>query len=148
MKKILALLLALMMVLIFSACGGDEKPSGNEDNSPSSSEKQGGQSKPEETQSPATETLPEEDWWSKAEYAEYTSVIPEPTFPYAITGVIGNMGLSFKSTAAADQFEAWRQTLLDNGFEENSVAGETWTVFSDTHSIAHSGGGYFNIQIK
>lgn len=150
MKKFLTLALALMMALSLAACGGkdDPKPSGSD--TPGSSQTQGEQStrEPEESQSPSADDPTEKGGWSKAEYTEYTSGIPEPAFPYTITGVIGNMGLSFKSTASADEFEAWRQTLLSNGFEENSVAGETWTVFSDTHSIAHSGGGYFNIQTK
>lgn len=148
MKKSFAILLALMMVFAITACGGkdDPKPSGSD--TPSSSRTRDEQSKPEESQPPATEAPSERGGWSKAEYAEYTNGVPEPAFPYTITGVIGNMGLSFKSGASAGEFATWRQSLLDNGFEENSVAGDTWTVFNDTHSIAHSGSGYFNIQTK
>ena len=147
-KQLSAILLAAVMLLSLAACGEEKDPKPSGGDTPSSSQTQGEQSKPEESQPPATEAPSEGGGWSKAEYAEYTNGVPEPAFPYTITGVIGNMGLNFKSTASAGEFEAWRQTLLDNGFEENSVAGDTWTVFSDTHSIAHSGSGYFNIQTK
>ena len=40
MKKILALLTALMLLLSLAACGGDDKPSGNEDNPPASGQQQ------------------------------------------------------------------------------------------------------------
>lgn len=57
------------------------------------------------------------------------------------------MDSNFNSDASADEISAWRQTLLDNGFEENSVTGETWSVFNDKYSVIHSG-GYFNIQTQ
>ena len=150
MRKMLAPVFALVIALSLAACGGnnDPDPSGSAPGSSQEQEEPASRRGEEGSRPSATESPSEGGGWNQAEYAEYTNGVPEPAFRYTITGVIGNMGLSFKSDASAGEFAAWRQGLLNIGFEENSVAGETWTVFNDTHSIAHSGGGYFNIQTK
>ncbi len=148
MKKIAAMLLAVAVMIALAACGdrGDPDPSGN---APSSQASAGNSQQSAEKSPSAPAGAPSQGGgWSDAKYTPYTGGVPEPAFDYTITGVIGNMGLSFKGDASEDEIGAWRQALLDGGFEENSVAGDTWTVFNDTHSIAHSGGGYFNIQAK
>ena len=143
MKKILALLLTFALLLSLAACGGgdDEKTPSNDNKTPSSSQQQEqntpdpGTDKPDNT--PAADEGGHRADWDYGDYADYTGGVPEPEFAYTISGIMNDQ-LSFKSEASADEINAWKQTLLDNGAEEVRE-GETWAVIDGKHLIEMNG---------
>lgn len=76
--------------------------------------------------------------WGIGNYAEYTSDVPEPEFFYTIVGIINN-SCCISGEAPAEEIAAWKQTLMDNGFQENRDDGTTWAVESATHYIEMNG---------
>ena len=115
MKKLLALLLALMMVFSLAACGGgDDTPSGNEDNpGVSQSDNQGG------------DTASGKEWptdlitaWSgsgKIIYVKDNS---------ASGGSYKNYWVVYVDTASMDEFTAYIAELKSAGFAYGIVDGE------------------------
>ena len=154
MKKLSALLLALVMVLSLAACGGggDDKTPSNEDKTPSSSQQQQqntpapGTDKPDNT--PAANEGGSMADWDYSDYADYTGGVPEPEFDYTVSGIINDQ-FAFKSKASVDEINAWKQTLLDNGAKEVRE-GETWAVIDGAHLIEMNGvlGGEARIYIS
>ncbi len=149
MKKIFTVIAILAIAATIVACGGKENTL--DESSKITDESSIIQDSKPESIVEVSESAPpaaESSGWNNPEYSEYTTNVPEPQFEYTIFGVIGNMGMSFNSSATIEEIDAWRDTLIESGFELNVQTGETWVVYNDSCSISHSGGGYFNISAK
>ncbi len=152
MKKLLALLLALIMVFSLVACDNGDNP-GNTDNPGTS---QGGQENPgtqggEENN--GGDTVKTSDW-KKVEVKEHqvedfaalTADLPEPESAYTIN-VIGSpkatgLMFDFEDEAAA---QVWVQTLISNGFEQVDEKLGVLYYENATHSVKVSG---YSITVK
>lgn len=77
------------------------------------------------------------DQWSNATYVEYTNGVSEPPFKYIIKGVLMDQ-LTINAEATLDEINTWKQSLLNNGFEEYRE-GEQWGIKSATHNIQMNG---------
>ena len=75
--------------------------------------------------------------WSNVQYKDYTENLAEPTFEYTIKGVIMDQ-LTINAEATEAEIAAWKQSLLDAGFEEYRE-GEQWAVKNATHNIQMNG---------
>lgn len=134
MKRMIALALALALALSMTACGGNNgpAPSGNDD--PGTSQQTQQPSNTPDNNQPSGGDMAD---WAYADYADYTDGVPEPEFTYTISGIIGE-AFTFKSEAPADEINAWKQTLLDNGAEEVRE-GDTWAAIDGAHLIEMNG---------
>ena len=90
MKKLFALLLAMMMVLSLAACGGNDTPdpSGSGSNTPGSSDNGG------KTAAVSWKNADVKEYEAK-DFAELTNGVPEPAGAYTINAVSIVMGLAF-----------------------------------------------------
>ena len=142
MRRLFALLLALVMMLSLAACGGgDETPSGNEDN-PSSSGQQQEQNTPDldeggEGANPDTseQKQPEDsdketpsggDWPTEG----LAALVPAPGFGYTI--VMNNeklLTVAFNDIAL-DDLKAYVEEVKAEGFTENEVLVDTDGLYS------------------
>ena len=75
--------------------------------------------------------------WQDTAYSAYTNGVEEPTFTYTIKGVIMDQ-LTINAEATVDEVNAWKQSLLNAGFEEYRE-GEQWGVSNATHNIQMNG---------
>ncbi len=75
--------------------------------------------------------------WQDTAYSAYTNGVEEPTFTYTIKGVIMDQ-LTMNAEATVDEVNAWKQSLLNAGFEEYRE-GEQWGVSNATHNIQMNG---------
>ena len=134
MKKIITLPIALILVFSLAACGGKNDPqtSGNDEPRTSQQTRQPGNT-PDNSQ-PSGAVMND---WGHDDYVKYTDGVPEPEFTYTNSGIIGE-AFTFKSEAPADEINAWKQTLLDNGAEEVRE-GDTWAVIDGAHLIEMNG---------
>lgn len=73
------------------------------------------------------------DQWNNVSYVEYTNGVIEPPFKYIIKGVLMNQ-LTINAEATLDEINAWKQSLIDAGFEEYRE-GEQWGIKSSTHNV-------------
>jgi len=139
MKKLFAFLLALMMVLSLAACGDNNTTDPDKDNpgvsqSGENNDDKGG------TEYPIADNGSEDTsvgQWQDTAYSAYTNGVEEPTFTYAIKGVIMDQ-LTINAEATVDEVNAWKQSLLNAGFEEYRE-GEQWGVSNATHNIQMNG---------
>ncbi len=141
MKKLFALLIALMLVLSLAACGDNNKPDADKNNpGTSQTDNQGGGNSNNNTTDNGNNSEPPNtpaDQWSNSKYAEYTNGIEEPSFNYTIKGVIMDQ-LAINAEATLDEINAWKQDLLDAGFEEYRE-GERWGIKNSTHNVQMNG---------
>ncbi len=77
------------------------------------------------------------DQWNNVSYVEYTNGVSEPPFKYIIKGVIMDQ-LAINAEATLDEINAWKQGLLDAGFEEYRE-GEQWGIKNSTHNVQMNG---------
>ena len=154
MKKLFAILLALVLVLSLTACGGgnDDKTPSSEDKTPSSTQQQEDKTpeadpapvedeQPEQTSAPGTseQEQPENSEWSTT-YSYFTEGVPEPEFAYTISSVDSMTGMTFTFDCEASVFDEWKQELLDSGFTLTPESGDTdWTMENGTYYISKSG---------
>ena len=139
MKKLFAFLLALMMVLSLAACGDNTTTDPDKDNpgvsqSGENNDDKGG------TEYPIADNGSEDTsvgQWQDTAYSAYTNGVEEPTFTYTIKGVIMDQ-LTINAEATVDEVNAWKQSLLNAGFEEYRE-GEQWGVSNATHNIQMNG---------
>jgi len=139
MKKLFAFLLALMMVLSLAACGDNNTTDPDKDNpgvsqSGENNDDKGG------TEYPIADNGSEDTsvgQWQDTAYSAYTNGVEEPTFTYTIKGVIMDQ-LTINAEATVDEVNAWKQSLLNAGFEEYRE-GEQWGVSNATHNIQMNG---------
>ena len=147
MKKLFAILLALMMVLSLAACGGDDDvcETHTDSNKDNVCDKCGWALGEVDT----SQLKEGESEWNSEEYADYTNGIPEPEFSYMITGASAMMGMGINyNFEDAAELDTWKQTLLDSGFTVNyDEGGEEWSLVNDTHKITSVEGGAY-IEIK
>ena len=139
MKKILAILLAAMMVFALAACGDNNTTDPDKD-SPGVS--QSGENNDDKggTEYPIADNGSEDTsvgQWQDTAYSAYTNGVEEPTFTYTIKGVIMDQ-LTINAEATVDEVNAWKQSLLNAGFEEYRE-GEQWGVSNATHNIQMNG---------
>ena len=139
MKKFLTLLLVGLLVFSLAACGEDT-------NDPSGSDKPGvsqsGENNDDKggTEYPIADNGSEDTsvgQWQDTAYSAYTNGVEEPTFTYTIKGVIMDQ-LTINAEATVDEVNAWKQSLLNTGFEEYRE-GEQWGVSNATHNIQMNG---------
>ena len=146
MKKLFALLIALMMVFSLAACGGGNDtpdPSGSEDNTPSSSQQQ---EQPSSTPDEGDDKETVETNWKNAEvesyvaedFAKLTQGVPEPESAYTINGVAIVQGLMF-DLSSDDDAEAYKQTIEGAGFEFVEEYFGVQAYENDTHRVQFSG---------
>ena len=139
MKKLLAILLAAMILLSLAACGDNNTTDPDKDNpgvsqSGENNDDKGG------TEYPIADNGSEDTsvgQWQDTAYSAYTNGVEEPTFTYAIKGVIMDQ-LTINAEATVDEVNAWKQSLLNAGFEEYRE-GEQWGVSNATHNIQMNG---------
>ncbi len=113
---------------------GEEQSGEEQSGEEQSGEEQSGEEQSGEEQSDGTNTGGQ---WNDAAYIEYTNGVAEPTFKYTIKGVIMDQ-LTINAEATEDEISAWKQSLLDAGFEEYRE-GEQWGVKNVTHNIQMNG---------
>ena len=147
MKKLLAILLAAMMVFALAACGENNTTDPDKDNpgvsqSGENNDDQGGENNDDKggTEYPIADNGGEDTsvgQWQDTAYSAYTNGVEEPTFTYTIKGVIMDQ-LTINAEATVDEVNAWKQSLLNAGFEEYRE-GEQWGVSNATHNIQMNG---------
>ena len=139
MKKLLAIILAALMLLSPAACGDNNTTDPDKDNpgvsqSGENNDDKGG------TEYPIADNGSEDTsvgQWQDTAYSAYTNGVEEPTFTYTIKGVIMDQ-LTINAEATVDEVNAWKQSLLNAGFEEYRE-GEQWGVSNATHNIQMNG---------
>ncbi|MBQ6818927.1 MAG: hypothetical protein IJP35_04890 [Clostridia bacterium] len=147
MKKLLAILLAAMMVFALAACGENNTTDPDKDNpgvsqSGENNDDQGGENNDDKggTEYPIADNGGEDTsvgQWQDTAYSAYTNGVEEPTFTYTIKSVIMDQ-LTINAEATVDEVNAWKQSLLNAGFEEYRE-GEQWGVSNATHNIQMNG---------
>ena len=75
--------------------------------------------------------------WNDSRYTAYTAGIVEPSFDYTLKGVLMDQ-LTINAEATEAEISAWKQSLLDAGFEEYRE-GEQWGIKNTTHNIQMNG---------
>ena len=75
--------------------------------------------------------------WNDSRYTAYTAGIVEPSFDYTLKGVLMDQ-LTINAEATEAEISAWKQSLLDAGFEEYRE-GEQWGIKNATHNIQMNG---------
>ncbi len=75
--------------------------------------------------------------WNNPQYIQYTSGIEQPSFTFVINGEL--MGqLVIHAEATVEEIDAWKQSLLNAGFEEYRE-GEQWGISNATYNIQMNG---------
>ena len=151
MKRMAAVIFVMLaMVLCLVGCAGKEEKEDREEKESASSiiPAQDSQEEKEDTENiasgsedpsntPVSDGGGDRSDWGYIDYADYTGGVPEPEFAYTISGILNDQ-LAFQSEATADEINAWKQTLLDNGAEEVRE-GDTWAVIDGAHLIEMNG---------
>ncbi len=77
--------------------------------------------------------------WNNPDYAEYTEGLTAPTFKYKIKGIIMEQ-LTVNGEASEEELAAYKQSLIDAGFELYRDEGVgNWGVSNGTHNIQVNG---------
>ena len=139
MKKLLAILLAAIMLLSLAACGDNNTTDPDKDNpgvfqSGENNDDKGGTEYPIADNGGKDTSVGQ---WQDTAYSAYTNGVEEPTFTYTIKGVIMDQ-LTINAEATVDEVNAWKQSLLNAGFEEYRE-GEQWGVSNATHNVQMNG---------
>ncbi len=146
MRRYIVYVIVLMLVFSLSAC---EKAEKKESKSESRKEEQQDSSKVPDKGNNKGENLspsPTKDmgifnetlYWSDEIFKPYTTNVAEPEFTYVIKDIIDNQ-MAMETKVSIGETRAWRQTLLDMGYEPVLDAEYYWSVKGFEHLVFVNG---------